>query len=58
VLGQYPGRESAFFRTSLARDDDDVYGQGFRRVKTLAESQGTKEWLHYLSSSTDFPSGY
>lgn len=58
VLGAYPGRESAFFRTSLTRDDDDVYGQGFRRVKNLAETAGRKEWLHYLARSADFPSGY
>ncbi|HET6349827.1 MAG TPA: LIM domain-containing protein [Candidatus Krumholzibacteria bacterium] len=58
VLSQYPGRESAFFRTSLTRDDDNVYGDGFRRVKTLAEARGTKTWLKYLASSTGFPAGY
>lgn len=58
VLAKYPGRKSSFFRTSLARDDDPVYGDGFRRVKTLAEAEGTKSWLRYLSKSADFPSGY
>jgi hypothetical protein len=58
VLGQYPGRESSFFRISLVRDEDDVYGEGFRRVKHLAESEGTNEWLHDLSRSTDFPPGF
>ncbi len=58
VLGKYPGRESAFFRTSLTRDDDNVYGEGFRRVKSLAENEGTREWLRYLSRTTDFPTGY
>jgi hypothetical protein len=58
VLAQYPGRESSFFRTSLARDDDGVYGDGFRRVKVLAEAEGTRTWLRYLSRRTDFPEGY
>jgi len=58
VLGRYPGREGSFFRTSLGRDDNDVYGEGFRRVKTLAESEGTRAWLRYLTRSTDFPPGY
>jgi hypothetical protein len=58
VLGRYPGKESSFFRTSLSRDDNDVYGEGFRRVKTLAEAEGSKSWLRYLARSTDFPVGY
>lgn len=58
VLGKYPGRESSFFRTSLTRDVDPVYGDGFRRVKLLAEEEGTKAWLRYLSKSAEFPKGY
>lgn len=58
VLGKYPGRESSFFRTSLTRDIDPVYGDGFRRVKTLAESEGNKAWLRHLSKNADFPSGF
>lgn len=58
VLAKYPGRESSFFRASLSRDDDSVYGEGFRRVKNLAEAEGTKSWLRYLARSTDFPAGY
>jgi LIM domain len=58
VLGMYPGRESSFFRTSLMRDTDPVYGEGFRRVKTLADAEGNKAWVRYLSKSADFPKGY
>ena len=58
VLGRYPGRESSFFRVSLTRDADGVYGDGFRRVKALAETEGSKSWLRYLSRDTSFPSGY
>jgi len=58
VLGKYPGRESSFFRTSLSRDVDPVYGDGFRRVKTLAEAEGPTSWLRYLTKSADFPKGY
>jgi hypothetical protein len=58
VLGLYPGRESSFFRVSLTRDGDDVYGDGFRRVKMLAEAEGADNWLRYLSRDLDFPAGY
>jgi hypothetical protein len=58
VLGNYPGRDSSFFRTSLMRDADPVYGDGFRRVKTLAEAEGASTWLRYLTKSADFPKGY
>jgi hypothetical protein len=58
VLGKYPGRQSSFFRTSLMRDVDPVYGDGFRRVKTLAEAEGAKAWLRYLAKASDFPPGY
>jgi hypothetical protein len=58
VLAKYPGRESSFFRTSLNRDGDGVYGDGFRRVKALAETEGTKSWLRQLARNEDFPTGY
>jgi hypothetical protein len=58
VLGSYPGRESSFFRVSLTRDGDGVYGDGFRRVKRLAESEGSQSWLRSLARDTNFPSGY
>lgn len=58
VLARYPGRESSFFRVSLTRDGDDVYGEGFRRVKTLAESEGSRVWLRHLSRNAGFPPGY
>lgn len=58
VLGGYPGRDSSFFRVGLTRDGDDVYGEGFRRVKTLAEGEGNRAWLHYLARDNAFPSGY
>ncbi len=58
VLGRYPGRESSFFRLSLTRDADDVYGNGFRRVKALADAEGIEEWLHYLGTTATFPPSY
>jgi LIM domain len=58
VLARYRGRESAFFRSSLSRDDNDVYGEGFRRVKALADAEGNKTWLRHLARDTDFPAGY
>jgi len=58
VLARYPGRESSFFRLSLTRDNDDVYGGGFRRVKALVDAEGSGEWLRYLGTTAEFPPGY
>lgn len=35
----------------LNTDKDPVYGEGFRKVKTYAESVGTQAWLDYLKTA-------
>lgn len=58
VLGNYPGRESSFFRVAMERETDRIYGDGFRRVKRYAEEQGTGAWLSRLRGKKDLPRGY
>jgi len=58
VLGEYPGRDSAFFRTTMGQNDDAVYGEGFRRVKRLAENTSTRAWIKRVKRERGFPEGY
>jgi len=58
VLGRYPGRESAFYRATMAQNQDPVYGEGFRRVKRLAEEEGTRAWVKRVKREHGFPEGY
>jgi len=58
VLGQYPGQQSSFFRNSLMKDEDAIYGDGFRRVKELAEDTSTRHWIKYIRRNDTFPEGY
>ena len=58
VLGEYPGRDSAFFRTTMGQNDDTVYGEGFRRVKRLAEDTSTRAWIKRVKREQRFPEGY
>jgi hypothetical protein len=33
----------------MLRDDDEIYGEGFRRVKRYVERNGISGWLALLS---------
>lgn len=44
-----PGRETDFIIESMLRDDDLIYGEGFRRVKRYVERNGISGWLVLLS---------
>jgi len=57
ALGNFPGRESSFFRSNMLSDPDPIYGEGFRRVKEYAESAGTDRWLRQLARKGRFPEG-
>jgi hypothetical protein len=44
-----PGREADFIIESMLRDDDLIYGEGFRRVKRYVERNGISGLLTLLS---------
>ena len=58
VLKHYSGKMPEYLIDNLIRDDDKIYGDGFRRVKKLAEEHGADYWLRHLKSHKDFPAGY
>jgi len=43
-----PGEEGDFIIESMLRDEDKIYGEGFRRVKKYVEKNGISEWLALL----------
>lgn len=58
VLAKYRGEDSDFFRHALVNETDDVYGEGFRRVRRFAEAEGAGAWLERLRKDQDLPRGY
>jgi hypothetical protein len=49
---------SEYVVTSLIGDENDIYGEGFRRVKRYAEAEGTDAWLDRLEKKNSLPKGY
>ncbi len=48
VLRRIGGVEADFLITNMLKDKDPVYGEGFRRVKAYAETEGLANWLRLL----------
>lgn len=44
-----PNEEGNFIIESMLRDEDRVYGEGFRRVKRYVEENGLSNWLALLT---------
>jgi hypothetical protein len=45
------GEQSDFIIESMLRDEDEVYGEGFRRVKRYVERNGISEWLVFMTET-------
>jgi len=58
VLKTYSAPEIDYLIHNLVNDQDEIYGEGFRRVKKFADDRGLTEWLALLRSSRHFPEGY
>jgi hypothetical protein len=43
---------------NLVEDDNKIYGEGFRRVKRYAESEGLDAWLNRLKKKDHLPREY
>ena len=48
VLRKTGGTEAEYVIANLLKDPDPVYGEGFRRVKAYAETEGLSAWLRLL----------
>lgn len=47
-----------YFIRCLELDPNPVYGDGFRRVRAIAERQGSRALVPLLKTANDFPPGY
>ncbi|MCP4705732.1 MAG: protein DA1, partial [candidate division Zixibacteria bacterium] len=51
-------KEVAYILSSMEKDPDIFYGDGYRRVKKLVRRLGIEVWLEYLEDNKNFQSGY
>ncbi len=58
VLGLFNDDHAGYLRDNMEKSPDPIYGEGFRRVKRLAEQKGNQGWLRLLKESINFPTGY
>jgi hypothetical protein len=58
VLQNYDGRSSEYLISNLVNDENMIYGEGFRRVKRFAETEGIDAWLDRLENRNRLPKGY
>ncbi len=50
--------QGEFVLQAMRRSEDEIYGEGFRRVKRFAEENGIREWLRRLAEEGSLPAGY
>lgn len=50
--------EAGYHATSIERDTDPIYGEGFRRVKAVADAMGFARLLETLQTTKRMPSVY
>jgi hypothetical protein len=58
VCRQYADPYFAYVIEKLQKNNDPVYGEGFRRVKRLADDSGITNWLTWLAEHDRLPQGY
>ena len=58
VLQNYSGSYADYIVANLVNDDNEVYGEGFRRVRRYAEAEGIDTWLKRLKNSNKLPRNY
>lgn len=58
VLLKYPGRKAEYLIRNMDRNEDEIYGKGYRRVKKLVADRGVTHWLQHLKNNKYLPGGY
>ena len=58
VLQNYRGVATDYVVANLVDDENEIYGEGFRRVRRYAEAEGIATWLNRLGSKNDLPREY
>jgi len=52
------GRKAEYILQVMEENPNLFYGEGYRRVKKYVSRVGVEEWLEFLKSNKNFPSGY
>jgi hypothetical protein len=58
VLRQYDDEMAGYVVKQMDDEPDVIYGEGFRRVKKMADNRGVEYWLQHLRLDSEFPIGY
>jgi hypothetical protein len=58
VLRQYNDDMAGYVIKQMDEEPDLIYGDGFRRVKKMADNHGVEHWLQHLRLDPEFPIGY
>ena len=58
VLRQYNDELAGYVIKQMDDEPDLTYGEGFRRVKKMADNRGVEYWLQHLRLDPEFPIGY
>ena len=58
VLSRHRSKEAEYIEQGMLASPDPIYGEGFRRAKSLAEEKGVPYWLDWLKQHLEFPDGY
>jgi len=58
VLQNYHSQTSDYVAANLQSDRNKIYGEGFRRVRHYAETEGTDVWLDRLEHKNKLPRGF
>ena len=58
VLKYLSGEFTRYLTHKIERNEDPIYGEGFRRVKALVDANGVDYWLYHLKNNEKLPSGF
>lgn len=58
VIKEETAPHARFVLQSIRNNEDEIYGEGFRRVKRFAEAEGLQAWIRLLANEDVLPSGY
>ncbi len=54
-LGLGVSPDTRFLKQALVDDPDPIYGEGFRKIRALAEARGEQAWLDYVKKNETAP---
>ncbi|MFH2037322.1 MAG: LIM domain-containing protein [Candidatus Zixiibacteriota bacterium] len=58
VLRQYDEPYAQYLIYNMEKSENELYGDGYQRVKKYVDDNDVKKWLKMLTKNKDFPDGY